>query len=30
LAFILLAIGVEIAWNGVHSLTVEAFPGIGR
>jgi multiple antibiotic resistance protein len=27
LAFILLCIGVQIAWNGVHGFIVEAFPG---
>jgi multiple antibiotic resistance protein len=27
LAFILLCIGVQVAWNGVHGFIVGAFPG---
>jgi multiple antibiotic resistance protein len=30
LAFILLAIGVQIAWNGVHNFIIAAFPSAGR
>jgi multiple antibiotic resistance protein len=30
LAFILLCIGVQIAWNGVHGFLTETFPGTAR
>lgn len=29
-AFILLCIGVQICWNGVHALVVSTFPGMAR
>jgi small neutral amino acid transporter SnatA (MarC family) len=29
-AFILLCIGVQICWNGVHGLIVAGFPAAGR
>ena len=28
-AFILLCIGVQICWNGLHSLLLSAFPKVG-